>query len=341
MDKRDYYSVLGVPRSATEEDIRRAYRKLARQYHPDVNKSPDAAAKFTEIQQAYDVLGDAERRKRYDRFGDDAGPGDAPPAGAGRAGRPGGTTRVWTSASGSDFDLDDLNSMFETFFAGRGGGFGASGMHVGAGARGRARDRAGAPERGEAHAELSVDFLTAARGGMVPFRVEAGGESRTIEVRIPRATQDGARLRMRGAAPDGRDLVLTVRVAPHPVFQRLDPEHPLDLTVELPLTIAEATLGTRVTVPTLHGAVEVVVPPGTPSHARLRIKGQGLESAEGKHGDLYAAVRIVTPRGSALSESEREALERIAAKGERPRSGGAWPDAPSARANARRPAASE
>lgn len=334
MSKRDYYDILGVSRTAPADEIRSAYRRLARKLHPDVNKAPDAAQRFGEVQEAYDILSDEQKRRQYDQFGH-AGVGVA------AAGRPGGPHYSWSNVGGGraapDIDLEDLSSMFETFFGGE-GGFGS------AAPRGPFGGRAGgrrAPPRGsrrpdpappDVQHELHVDFLKAARGGVESIRVEGGGQASSIDVTIPPGIREGARLRVRGGAGKGprgtaRDLILTVRVGSHPLYRRGDAESPggspADLYLTLPLSIAEATTGATVTVPTLDGAVELTVPPGTASGARLRLRGRGIDDGKVK-GDLYAVVKIVPPDGRRLTDQEREALARIAAHVSNPRSGPEW-----------------
>lgn len=325
MAKRDFYEILGIAKGASPEEIRRAYRRLARRYHPDVNKEKDAQAKFTEIQEAYDTLSDEAKRKRYDRHG------HAEPAAASSSARP---HYSWTNVGGTgraggfdetELDPETLGSMFETFFGGR-----AQEMNMGAG-RSRA-ERASARSRGgDAEASLEVPFMTAARGGTERFRAEIGGKSSTIDVKIPKGIADGAKLRIKGAghpAPRGAgDLILTIRVAPHPLLRRepggIDGS-PLDLRIDLPLTIAEATLGAKVPVPTLQGEGELTVPPGTSSGQRFRLKGRGIEDESGRKGDLYAVVKVVTPNGAKLTAQEQASLRSIAGHTPDPRPRDQW-----------------
>ncbi len=307
MAEKDYYDVLGVPRGASQEDIRNAYRKLARELHPDVNKASDAQEKFAQVQAAYDVLGEPEKRAQYDRFGK---------AGSGGFGGGEGAHYSWSNVGGrggggsADFDLDDLGSMFDAFFGGQGT---ASGTRA---ARGRTRERA----RPSANAELDVSFMTMARGGTERVPLRRGGKAKTIEVSIPKAVADGAKLRVAGGKGDP-DLILTIRVGKHPVFRRAGS---LDLELDLPLTIAEAALGNEVAVPTLGGLVDVTIPAGTRSGKRLRLRGRGLTDDKGAAGDLYAVVQIVPPPAEALSDADREAVERLGALGDAPRTGSPW-----------------
>lgn len=301
--QRDYYDVLGVSRHATAEEIKRAYRTLARELHPDVNKSADAPEKFNEVQQAYDVLSDDAKRKSYDRFGH-AG------AQASAGGRPSGTyswSNVGGGSPGTGFSDADVASMFDEIFGGGRGPFAGAGGPAGH-ARARSKPRRG----GDLHRSITVSFVDAIRGTTETVRVQRGGSTQTFDVRIPPATSDGNKLRVRGAGQPSQsggspgDLILTVEVGGHPYFKR---EHN-DVLIDLPVTIAEATLGTKVTVPTLDGKVDLRVPPGTSSGAKLRIKGRGVRDPNGNEGDFYAVVKIVPPKD--LDDETRAAIESLA-----------------------------
>lgn len=327
MAKRDYYEVLGVTKSATAEEIRRAYRKLARQFHPDVNKAADAQKKFTEVQEAYDVLSDAAKKKTYDQFGHAA-------EGRGGGGSGGGPHYSWTNAGGpraSNVDMEDLGSMFDAFFGGVGGARGAPEGMGGMGGRTKARrkNRSVSEEAEEASPsvehEMSITFMTAVKGGKESLRLDQGGKTKTIEVSIPKGTADGAKLRVKGAAEG--DLILKIRVGEHPIFRRTEVKgggvQDLDLYLDLPLNLAEATLGASIPVPTLEGRVELTIPAGTPSGRKLRLKGKGVEDAQGRKGNLYVITRIVPPTGE-LSSDEADSLRRLCARfaGVRPD----WPE---------------
>ena len=326
---RDYYSVLGVGRSATPDEIKKAHRRLARELHPDINKSPDAAEKFAELQRAYEVLSDPEKRKTYDRFGH-AGV-DANVGGGAASGWPGGAgpgrgTYTWSNIGGrpraghagvSDFDV---GSIFEEVFGGRAGA--GPGGFGGFGAQAQQRSR---PARGrDITRPIDVDFMTAIEGGAESLRIRRGGSMQSIDVKIPRGAKDGTRLRVRGAGMPSEgngspgDLLLTLKIKPHPIFRR---ESDRDLAVDLPLTIVEATLGAKVRVPTLKGHAELTIPPGTPSGQRLRLRGQGVH-ADGKPGDLYVVAKIVAPEN--LSAADRERLAALGNKLENPRTGPDW-----------------
>lgn len=312
MAERDYYDVLGVKRTASQDEIRAAYRKLARELHPDVNKSPDAQERFAEVQSAYDVLGEPDKRAQYDRFGR---------AGAAQAAGAGGAAHyAWSNvggrggAGGADFDMDDLGSVFESLFGG-GGRAGPRGTRA---PRGRARERA----KPTAQAELDISFVTMARGGTERVPVRRSGKATTIEVSISKAIADGTKLRVSGKGGDP-DLILTIRVGKHPLYRR---EGVLDLEIDLPLTYAEAALGKEVGVPTLEGEVFITVPAGTKSGKRLRLRGRGLTDPKGASGDLYAIVQIVPPPAESLTDEDRAALERLGGVGPVPRPSPPWPE---------------
>jgi curved DNA-binding protein len=306
---RDFYDALGVPRTAGADEIQRAYRKLARQYHPDVNKDPGAEERFKEVSEAYQVLSDPEQRKRYDAFGEDFRrvPPDVDPeewararryagAGAGAGGRGSGPQgfRYTTAGFGEDIDIEDL----------LGGMFGGGG---------RGRRRGWGPVPGadqEAEIELTVD--EAYHGGRRSITLAGPTGPRTLEVDIPPGVVDGQRIRLAGqggvgmdGGPQG-DLYLVVRIAPHRRY-RLDGR---DLSVVLPLTPWEAALGASVPVVTPGGEATVRVPRGTSCGRRLRLKGRGLPNPRGTPGDLYAEAKIMVP--SKLTPEEERLFEQLA-----------------------------
>jgi curved DNA-binding protein len=307
--QRDYYEALGVRRDASADEIRKAYRRLARTHHPDVNKDEGAADRFSEISEAYEVLNDPEKRRTYDQFGR-AGVS----AGAGGyqgSGWPGG-------GPGAGPDVADIGSIFEEMFGGRRGSPFGGGVHAPPTAR-KGRDLE--------HA-ITVTFLTAVRGGNERLRLGIPGHDgpKTIKVRIPPGTEDGARLRIRGSgepSPSGGpagDLILRITVGSHPVFRR----EGRDLYVDVPVTLAEAALGTSVTVPLLKGTAEMKIPPGASSGRKLRIKGKGITDASGTTGDFYAVVQIVAPEP--LSDRAAGLLRDLAPELQNPRESGPWAD---------------
>lgn len=333
-DKRDYYDVLGVKRSASAEEIRSAYRKLARQYHPDVNKEEDAPKRFAEVQEAYDVLSDEEKRKAYDRFGHagvGAAGGAGGPGGAQQGYGPGGAR--WTYTSGGQgaagtHGFDDLGSIFEQMFSGAAGGGGA-GSPFGAGARQRTRGPHAQPRprkgRDLTHT-LTVAFNTAALGGTQQIRLTRDGKVETIDVKVPAGIESGAKLRVRGkgetaaGAQQPGDLILTIDVAPHPYFRR----DGLNILIDVPINIAEAAKGVKVNVPLLKGTAELTIPPGASSGQKLRLKGKGITDARGRIGDYLAVVQIVAPKK--LSDRGAKLIDDLAGELQNPRHSAPWAD---------------
>jgi curved DNA-binding protein len=317
---RDYYETLGVARDASNEDIRKAYRKLARENHPDVNKDPGAEDRFKEISEAYEVLRDPDKRKRYDQLGANWKAGQdvsgAPGwedvfrrgrqrggarAGAGGGGGPSGGFGDGVRVEfGGDLDGADFSEFFSDLFGG-GGGLGGGGRSsifdsFGSGARRRGGDR-------EAVLELSLE--EAATGGTRRLSIDG----RELEVDLPAGARDGQRLRVRGGVSDdddaAGDLILRIRLRPHPRL-RIKGD---DLQVDLPIAPWEGALGAKVPVQTLTGTAQVTVPPGSSSGRRLRLRGEGLPTEGGGKGDLYAVVSIKVPKK--LTRKERDLFEQL------------------------------
>lgn len=316
MAKRDYYEVLGVSRNATAEEIRKAHRRLARQYHPDVNKSdPKAAEKFAEVQEAYDVLSDAQKRKNYDQFGHagvgvGVGGAGGDPFEAFRRAQGGARYQTWAgrdpNVTVEEFDfgegLGGFSEIFEQLFGGRGNFGGAAGR---AGPRGRVQPET---HRGQdVEYPVTLTFEQAARGTALPLQINRGGRMETIEVKIPPGVKDGSRVRVRGKGENGGDLFIITSVRPHDYFRR----DGLNVLIDLPISLYEALLGSKVTVPTLDGPVTVTIPPGTSSGAKLRIKGRGIERGSEK-GDQFVVIKVVVPRD--LDDEDRKLIEKLAAK---------------------------
>jgi curved DNA-binding protein len=319
---QDYYQTLGVERTATADDIQRAYRTLARKYHPDMNKESGAEGKFKSITEAYEVLKDPEKRKRYDALGANwkAGEEFRPPPGWGGASGPGRGQRRTVSVDADD--MGGFSEFFESIFGGgAGGGFDAD-EFVRTASRGRGgptTTRQPRPRAGTDHeAEVTITLGEAVRGGtrQVNLHAEEGGDTlRSFDVRIPGGVTDGSVIRLSGQGGPGRnggpagDLLLRVKIAPDPRF-RIDPPGGHDLVTALPLTPAEAALGAKVDVPTVDGAVRVTIPPTSQSGQRLRIRGHGLAKRSGDRGDLFAELKIVIPHK--LSPEEHAAYEQLA-----------------------------
>jgi curved DNA-binding protein len=308
---QDYYETLGVARTASAEEIKLAFRKLARLHHPDVAKNKvTGEAKFKEINEAYEVLGDPEKRKRYDELGpnwqQDGSGGFPPGGGRGRRPAPGGETDFEFSGTGfSDF--------FESFFSGRQGGFGSA-----PGSAGRGREEAGFAEPGrDIEADLLVTLEEALHGSQRkvtlrrPAMDGAGERTNTYQVRIPPGMREGQRIRLAGQGGPGQgapagDLYLRVRFARHPDL-RVQGD---DIHCDLDLAPWEAILGVKAKIPTLAGATTLRVPPGTTAGTQLRVRGLGLAREDGSRGDLYATVRILTP--DQVSGEERALWEQLA-----------------------------
>lgn len=301
---RDFYADLGVSRTASQDEIQRAYRKLAREYHPDVNKSPEAEERFKDVSEAYSVLSDPEQRKRYDAFGPDfrrvpegADPETWSRAGAGRA-------RTGAGAGRRGFEgVEGFPGGFEDVFGDIFGG------------RTRRAGRAGwGPVPGaDQESEVEISVEEAYRGTRRSLRVSGPEGTRTVDVRIPAGVTEGQRIRLAGQGGRGGDggppgdLYLIVRIRPDARF-RVEGR---DVHVRLPLAPWEAALGTSVPVETPGGEAKVAVPAGSSSGRRLRLRGRGLPNPRGPAGDLYAEVQIMTP--PRLGAEERRLFEELTA----------------------------
>lgn len=301
MAKRDYYEILGVPRTASADEIKKAHRKLVRKYHPDVNKGNAASTEqFKEVQEAYDVLSEPGKRKNYDQFGH-AGVGAGGRPGGGEdpfdafrraqqqyGGRRGGSSRAGPNVTVEDFEggAGDFGDIFEQLFGGRGG----AGMGGGAGARARQRPQ---PQRGaDVEHAVTLSFEQAARGTNLPLQINRDGKLETIDVKIPAGVRDASRVRIKGKGQQTNgepgDLFIVTRVTPHPFFRR----EGNDILLDVPISMYESLNGTKVEVPTLDGPVTLTIPPGTGSHAKLRIKGRGILRGE-ERGDQFVITKVV------------------------------------------------
>jgi curved DNA-binding protein len=293
---RDYYEILGVAKTAGEDEIKKAYRRLARKYHPDVNPGDKTAEeKFKEINEANAVLSDPEKRRRYDQLGSNYREGsDFTP--------PPGWENVHVSyenmgdifgSSGAGYDFSDFFNMFFS-------GAGQRRTNEGFAAKGR-----------DVEAELPLTLRQAHQGGAYSFVIR----NKQVEVNIPVGVRNGTTIRLAGLghpgsgrAPAG-DLYLKVKLQPDPLFTIVAED---DLQIELPLSPWEAVLGAKVQVPTLDGTVEMTVPAGSQTGQRLRLKGQGLRTRSGARGNQYVKLKVVVP--TTLSDKERELFSRLAAE---------------------------
>jgi DnaJ-class molecular chaperone len=308
---RDHYEVLGVKRDASDAEIKSAYRKLARKYHPDRNPGDKQAEEsFKEVQAAFDVLSDREKRSQYDRFGFAAENGPFGGAGGGPFRWGGGAAPGGVHVEG--MDPAAAEELLRGLFGGGGfGGMGDIGDILGRGARGGSRTRRPRPAAAEPETEheVSIPFLTAAQGGSIDLNINGQQGS----VRIPAGVEDGQVMRV--PAPGGGRVRLKLRVAPHPYFKR----EGKDVILEVPLSLPEAVLGTKVEVPTLSGErLTVKVPPGTSSGARLRLRGRGIDG-----GDQFIEMKVVV--AAPKDERSRELIEEFARLNpQNPRSGLPW-----------------
>ncbi len=298
VEYKDYYKLLGVSKTASKDDIAKAFKKLARQYHPDLNpNNPEAEAKFKEINEAYEVLKDDEKRKLYDQLGPNWQHGQ-------NFQRPPG----YENAHFGNFEGSDFSDFFETLFGG--GGFRRSGGGFGADPFAGYSNR---PRRGrDVEASLGLSLEEAYRGGRKAVTIQdlAGSGTKTLEVNIPAGVKDGAKIRLSGQGDQGAaggpsgDLYLKVTIQPHPRFQ-LDG---VNVVLDLPLAPWEAALGATVRVPTLDGEIELAVPAGTGSGRKLRLRGKGLGPVTAR-GDQFVRVVIKVP--ASLTDKERALWEEL------------------------------
>jgi curved DNA-binding protein len=293
-DFKDYYQVLGVSKTATDADIRQAFRRLARKYHPDLNPGDkDAEARFKEINEAHEVLSDPEKRRKYDQFGQywqQAGGGGA----GGFNVNVGGFDADFSQFANFEEFINELLGRFSTAGTASGwsGGFDPSGF---------------SSTSADVEAEAQISFQEAAQGCEKTFQI--GSEK--VTVTIPAGIKPGTKLRLRGKGRSNPytqqrgDLYLTVQVAPHPLFRFEENQ----LVMDLPLAPDEAALGAQVTVPTPSGNVVLNIPAGTRSGQSLRLRGKGWRKSDGTHGDLLAKVQIVPPKS--LSGDEKDLYEKL------------------------------
>ena len=289
MQYKDYYAILGVSKTASQDDIRKAFRKLAREHHPDVAKDKKGAeAKFKEINEANEVLSDADKRKRYDELGSDW---DKP----GRQARGAGGYDFSGGAEGQG----GFSDFFEAFFGGRGGSK-------------RGRGFGGFAQRGEdVEFELPVTIEEILSGGKKPFTVERAGRPETMSVTVPKGVRAGQKIRLTGQGSAGQggaqngDMYLKIKLAPHPGY-RVDGS---DLIHSFPVAIRTAVLGGEAEVETPDGAVKLKVPAGTQPGQKFRLKGRGLPSGKDTRGDFFAEAKVTIP--TALTDEERAVWEKL------------------------------
>ncbi|MGV8075485.1 MAG: DnaJ C-terminal domain-containing protein [Syntrophobacteraceae bacterium] len=315
---RDYYEVMGVSRTATQDEIQRAYRKLARKYHPDVNKASNAEDKFKELSEAYEVLKDPDKRSKYDQLGADwkAGQDFRPPPGwesqfgFGRgAGGAGQTEFHWGGGGGGDF-----SDFFEAIFGGRGFQQPFGGKR--GGGQGRGWSQPGADQEAVIRISIEDAFHGATRSiklqsQSVTPQGQLSVQEKSYEVKIPKGILPGQKIRLGGQGGEGSgggsrgDLYLKVEIDPHPDYKLKE----RDLYVDISLAPWEAVLGADVQIPTPSGPVTLKIPPGTQTGQKLRLRGRGMPNPRGAAGNLYAVMNIMVPKK--LSARERELFEEL------------------------------
>ena len=298
----DLYQRLGVTRGASEADIKKAYRSLAKQLHPDRNKDkPDAAKRFAEVTHAYDLLSDKDKRARYDRGEIDEDGNPKMPFGSGFGGysrgagpQPGAGGGGFEGFNFNNGDVGDLSDLFEGLFGGANRGGGPTGF-------GR---RTRAPQKGADVAyRLKVSFIDAV--ALKPQRITLA-DGKTIDLKLPKGLEDGTKIRLSGKGAEGAagrgDAIVTIEIAPHRFFKR----EGKDIRLELPVTLREAVLGAKVKVPTPEGPVMLTVPKGTSSGKVLRLKGRGFMAKDGKRGDQLVTVEVDVPADDAALQQFAE-----------------------------------
>ncbi len=299
MDYKDYYATLGISKTASADEIQKAYRKLARKYHPDVNNDDGAEDRFKEITEAYEVLKDPEKRSTYDRFG------SSWKQAGGRGGAPPGFEGMRFDFGGGD---SGYSSFFESLFGGGSSGFSGfpgGGGHGGQGFRTKGRNK---------KVRVALTLEEAAEGGERDFTISdpTTGRARTLTVNVPAGVKSGQKIRLQGQGGAGTgggprgDLLIQVEFKPHDHF-RLEER---DLYFELPVAPWEAALGGEATIRTLDGTLRVKIPAGSSSGRRIRLRGKGFPNPKGPAGDLFAEIRLTVP--TELTQKERELFEQLA-----------------------------
>ncbi|MDR3197015.1 MAG: DnaJ domain-containing protein [Planctomycetaceae bacterium] len=303
----DYYKVLEIPKTATHEEVQKAYRKLARKHHPDMNRNDPKGAKekFQKIQEAFDILGNPEKRKIYDQFGvspDQMGSGGG--QGPFQWSFGGGSPGSGAFRGGSHFNFENLDDLIKMFGSGFGNGQ-TSDEFINTGS-GRRSIRGSDMEH-----NLTIPFVLSVEGGKIDMKIRRqNGQEETVTVTIPAGIDNGKKIRLNGLGNTGQyggkpgNLLITVNVAEHPFFRRKD-QH---LYVKIPVTLKEAVFGAKIDIPAPKGKVTLTVPAGSSSGTKLRVRGCGIVTKE-EHGDLFAELSVILPKK--WTSAEKELLQKI------------------------------
>ena len=280
---KDYYKILGVSREATSDEIKKAYRKLAKQYHPDVSKEANAEEKYKEINEAYEVLKDPEKRKKYDTLGMNwqSGQDFTPPPG-------------WQHVEFGGGDMGGFSDFFKTIFGGGLGDiFGGSNFQQ-------------QPVRRDSEVSVTLSLEDVARGGVHNFAFSSSSGKRNIKVNLPKGITEGSQIRLPGKADGGGDIYVTIHIAPNKIFE----VNEFDLTREIKVKVWDAVLGKDLTVGTLDGEVMIKMPPGLQDGQKLRVRGKGMPKRDGTNGDLYVRIKIEIPRR--LNSKQKDLWQELA-----------------------------
>ena len=304
MEFKDYYKILGLPRGSSEDEIKKAYRRLAKQYHPDINKSAEAENKFKDISEAYNVLSDSKKRQQYDTLGNAYDQGFR------------GFRWEGGTGSGGDFDFESMGPLGDLFSE----LFGMGGIRQekkrGSGWGGFQQERAEPVPGKDLYADVRIDFMEAIEGTSKTMNLKTGGRQESLKVKIPAGVDNGSKVRLAGKGETGAfggeagDLFLRIHVEPHATFWRENN----DIFCEVPITFYESALGENIEVSTLEGSLSMKIPKGTVSGQKFRVKGKGapILGKKNARGELYIVTQIVPPKK--LDKETEKFLEEWAAK---------------------------
>ena len=288
---KDYYKILGVSRDAKPDDIRKAYRKLAKQYHPDVSKEKDAEEKYKEINEAYEVLKDPEKRQKYDTLGMNwqSGQDFTPPPG-------------WQHVEFGG-DMGGFSDFFQTIFGGGGQNFGGFQDIFSNASKYRQ------PMHRDSEVSVTLSLEDVVKGGLHNFVLSGSNGKRNIKVNLPKGMTEGSQIKLPGKSDTGGDIYVNIHIEPHKIFEISG----YDLTRELKISVFDAVLGKDMSVGTLSGEVMIKMPPGIQDGQKLRIRGKGMPKRDGTNGDLYVRVKVEIPRH--LTQKQKDLWQELAQLG--------------------------